>query len=215
MEKVTCLSAGSLPGLLLGLAVAAAPLYGQNACELVEGAKGRSMEVGSWASYQTSHGTMKQAIVGQEERDGKAYYWMEMALQGDQKTENVIIKMLVGGWESVGDVREIVIQPAGQPAMRMPEQMMSMFRDKMKDPLADVMEGCETIADLGEESVTVPAGTFTARHYRGDDGDMWLSTAMAFFLVKATSKDGSIELAGHGSDATSAITGPIQDTPGF
>jgi hypothetical protein len=158
---------------------------------------------------------MKQAIVGQEDRDGKAYYWMEMAITGNKKDENVVMKMLVGGWESIGDVREIVMQPAGQPAMRMPERMMSMFRDKMKDPMAEVMEGCERIVDLGEESVTVPAGTFTVRHYRGDEGDMWLSTDLTFFLVKATGKDGFIELAGRGTDATSEITGPIQDIPGF
>ncbi|TFG54163.1 MAG: hypothetical protein E4H37_01090 [Gemmatimonadales bacterium] len=214
MEKVARLKV-SLPGLLLGLVAAVAPLHGQNACELVQGARSKGMEVGSWASYQTSHGTMKQAIVGQEERDGKAYFWMEMAVKGEKKGENVVMKMLVAGWENMGEIKEIIMQPAGQQAMRMPERMMSMFRDKMKDPMADVMEGCGKIADLGEESVTVPAGTFTARHYRGDDGDMWLSKDMSFFLVKATGKDGSIELAGHGSDATSAITGPIQDMPGF
>jgi len=214
MEKVTRLNL-SLPGLLLGLMTAVAPLHGQDACALVKGARSKGMEVGSWASYQTSHGTMKQAVVGQEERDGKAYFWMEMAVKGEKKGENVVMKMLVAGWENMGEIKEIIMQPAGQPAMRMPERMMSMFRDKMKDPMANVMEGCEKIVDLGEESVTVPAGTFTARHYRGDEGDMWLSPKMSFFIIKATGKDGSIELSGHGTDATSQISGPIQDMPGF
>ncbi len=58
------------------------------------------------------------------------------------------------------------MQPAGQPAMRMPERMMSMFRDKMKDPMADVRRGVRRSQISATKSVTVPAGTFTARHYR-------------------------------------------------
>jgi hypothetical protein len=47
--------------------------------------------------------------------------------------------------------------------------------------------------DLGSESVTVPAGTFTCEHYRGKNGDgsdVWVSKDVPpYGLVKMTDKD--------------------------
>lgn len=208
--------------VVLGLAavglLAAAPLNAQkNACEVMQhGMATTGLKEGAWVSYQIPDGgSMKRSVVGKEERDGKTYYWLEMSFQGEKKTESVIMKRLVPGWDALSDVKEMIVQPAGESAMRVPTQVISMMASRMKDPIGSATKECEKIQYLGEASVTVPAGTFKAKHFKNDDGEMWGSEELAFFLIKVLGKEGSIELTGHGTDATSEITGPITDMPGF
>jgi hypothetical protein len=65
-------------------------------------------------------------------------------------------------------------------------------------------------AIVGDESVTVPAGTFLCKHIRaGTDtnevSDIYLSQDVALFgMVKAKTSTGEIELTGHG--ATGAVS---------
>jgi hypothetical protein len=208
----------AIAGLVVVGFLAATPLSAQqNACEVMqEGSASKSLDVGAWASYQISEGgSIKRAVVGQKELDGKTYYWMEMSMQGKKENENVITKMLVPGPESMGDIKEMIVKTAGEPAMRLPERMISMMGSRIKDPTAEAMKGCEKTLYLGEASVTVPAGTFTARHFKNEDGEMWGSEELAFFLIKVVGKEGSIEMTDHGTGATTEITGPIKDMPGF
>jgi hypothetical protein len=72
------------------------------------------------------------------------------------------------------------------------------------------------MTDLGMESVTVPAGTFTARHFRDAEGDYqsWMDPSVPFGVVKTTSKNGGdILLLAKGTGATTAITGTPTDAP--
>jgi hypothetical protein len=207
-----------MPGLVVVGFLAATPLTAQqNACEIMQpGIANRSLEVGAWVSYQISEGgSMKRAVVDKQDHDGKTYYWLETSVQGKKENENVIMKRLVPGGESMGDVKEMIVKPGGEPAMRVPQRVISMMTSRMKDPIAQATKECEKTQYLGETSVTVPAGTFTAKHFKSDDGEMWGSEELAFFLIKIVGKKGSIELTGHGTDATTEITGPIQDVPGF
>jgi hypothetical protein len=68
---------------------------------------------------------------------------------------------------------------------------------------------------LGTESVTVPAGTFTAEHFRstnnGKVSDVWASTKVApYALVKMTSADTTMVLVKVLDHETSQITGEPQ-----
>jgi hypothetical protein len=217
MNETRRYSTGML-GFVVGGLLAAMPLTAQqNACEVMQhGMATTGLKEGAWVSYQIPDGgSMKRSVVGKEERDGKTYYWLEMSFQGKKKKKNAIVKRLVPGWASLGDVKEMIFQQAGEPAMRVPTQVIAMMASRMKDPIASATKECEKIQYLGETSVTVPAGTFKAKHFKNDEGEMWGSEELAFFLIKVLGKEGSIELTGHGNDATSAITGPIQDMPGF
>jgi hypothetical protein len=78
---------------------------------------------------------------------------------------------------------------------------------------------------VGTETITVRAGTFTAKHYRdrtayGEQVDFWIDeTVMPFGLVKldaeqkqhpALSNHFNVELVGHGRDAVPLITRPAR-----
>lgn len=208
----------SLVGLVaLGL-VGVAPLQAQTVCELF--AEGMTnMTVGAYASYQLPVGTMKQAIVGTKVVDGEEYIWFEMAME-EKKGVSMIAKLLIPSFGRFNEVKEMVVQPAGEPAMRMPNQMISMMQKNIKDPMAEMRTKCDagdaSVVDLGTETVTVPAGTFTTRHFRAESGEeMWIDMSLAFPVVKATTDKGDMVLVEHGTDASSGITGPIQDMPGF
>ncbi len=207
---------------LIGIATLAAVLAGtptagqaQGACDLIK-EHAMTMKVGAWAAWDMSEGTMKQAVVGKEQRDGKDHYWLEMAMQGKKKGEDVVMKMLVPGWMNMTDIKEIIVKPAGEPAMRMPAQMMGMMRQHMKNPAERIQEECANTVEVGKETVTVPAGTFSTTHYRTKDGvEMWWNTDLHFPLVKMVSEDGQMVLVDHGTGAETAITGPIEDMPGM
>ena len=209
-----------LVGLVaFGLAGVAVPLQGQTMCELFEHHMS-NMAVGAYASWQFQDGTMKQAVVGAKEVDGQKHIWFEMAMQENKKGASMVAKFLVPSFDRLYEVKELVVQPAGEPAMRVPKQMISMMQQNMKDPMAEMRKKCgageEPVVDLGTATVTVPAGTFTARHFRAASGEeMWIDMSLAFPLVKATTDKGDMILVEHGTDASTAITGPIQDMPGF
>jgi len=64
--------------------------------------------------------------------------------------------------------------------------------------------------DVGNESVTTPAGTFTAHHYRMKDGsgDFWLSEKVSpYGLIKGQGKDFTMVLTKVVTDAKDKITG--------
>ena len=91
--------------------------------------------------------------------------------------------------------------------MEMPAQMSKM--NGQKQP-ADIRDRAE---DLGSESVTTPAGTFTAEHYKMKDGsgDAWVAPkAGPYGLVKFQGKDTSMVLTKVITDAKDKITGTPQ-----
>jgi hypothetical protein len=69
---------------------------------------------------------------------------------------------------------------------------------------------------VGEESVTVPAGTFKAARFHNDkhDSDTWMVRDQPFYLVKSVGKDHEIALVKSGEGATSSITEEPQDMMG-
>jgi hypothetical protein len=69
----------------------------------------------------------------------------------------------------------------------------------------------------GEESVTVPAGTFQALRYHDakHEADTWVVPDRPFLMVKAKGKDFELSLVSSGDDAESSITETPQEMPGM
>ncbi len=146
-------------------------------------------KVGVGADYeiQTQDGKAytEMAIVGKETVDGKDAYWWEMAMP-DQRTggEMVFKTLLVMDGENT-HASKMIMQFPGKPPMEMPA---GMGRGDHSRVPTDARNDAE---DLGSESITVPAGTFTAEHYRAKDGsaDTWVAIkAGPYGLVKHQGK---------------------------
>ncbi len=201
----------------LALAVAAPAVQAQNDCL----ADLEMPAVGQWAEYT---GTMKQdpytlryAVVGAEERNGKAMRWLELKMAGKKKDQNVVYQVLTPGNPAEMDlVEEIVFKPGDKPAMKMNGMMMKMLRGQLEKSsvLANL---CEGVAPAGEESVTVPAGTFQAIRYHDSkhDADTWVVPDRPFIMVKSKGKDFELSLAAEGDGAESSITETPEEMPGM
>jgi hypothetical protein len=167
--------------------------------------------MGGGASYQTTDSDgrtsgMELALIGKESVNGKDGYWIEWTMP-DRSIGTILAKELV----VVGDkitISRVVFQMAGRPPMVMPEEMTSNMEIKPSD--------IRTKADdLGSESITVPAGTFSCEHYRAKDSgdDTWISSKVSpIGLVKDQSKDQTrtTVLVKTYTDAKDKITGTPQ-----
>ncbi len=124
-------------------------------------------------------------IVGKDSVNGKDAYWLEFTMTGTEMGDIISkIQMVVDA--GVTFTAKTIVQMGGSPPMEMPAAMTTKTQTptEMKDK-AD---------DLGSESVTTPAGTFSCEHYRMKDGtgDAWISDKVSpFGLVKSVDKDGS------------------------
>jgi hypothetical protein len=93
----------------------------------------------------------------------------------------------------------------------MPAQMGGMGQSKQPIDIRDKAD------NVGSESVTTPAGTFTADHYRMKDGsgDFWLSEKVSpYGLIKGQGKDFNMVLTKVVTGASDKITGtPVPFNP--
>jgi hypothetical protein len=176
--------------------------------------------VGNWATYQSvlneKPGVARYAVVGTENRNGAEMKWIEYKWVGEKATDTTVFQMLVpGGPQEVGQVEEIVMKSGGRKAMKMTGMMMKMVRGQLeKSSFLNKM--CEGVTLTGEESVTVPAGTFKTYRFHNSkyDSDSWISPSVPFAMVKATGKNHDIALTATGTGATSSITETPQDLMG-
>ncbi|MCL7971955.1 MAG: DUF3108 domain-containing protein [marine benthic group bacterium] len=174
--------------------------------------------VGDWSSYEFTDpgngttGTLRFAVINRDGSDS----WYEM--QATTPEGEVVIQMSVPGFPFTPDqVTEVIFKAPGQPAMRLPAQMLGMMKDQMAgNPMFDFAEQCAAAEDLGTETVEVPAGSFDAIHIRnaGDEGEAWISLDVPFGMIKAEG-EGTIVLTGYGDDAVSTITEEPQTMPGM
>jgi hypothetical protein len=199
---------------VLVLAAVATPAAAQNEC-----LKDYQMPaVGRWAEYQATFkgkpSTMRYSVVGEESREGTPMKWLELRMAAGKDTS--VYQMLTpGNPGEMEKIQEVVFKTGGRPAMKMSGAMMGMIRGQMgkNSALADL---CDGVSLVGEESVTVPAGTFKAARFHNDkhDTDAWMVRNQPFYLVKSVGKDHEIALASSGSGATSSITEEPQDMMG-
>jgi hypothetical protein len=203
----------SLP-IVLVLAALATPAAAQNECLRDY----RMPAVGRWAEYQaTLKGkptTMRYAVVGEESREGASMKWLEMRMAGGKDTS--VYQMLTPGNPAEMDqIQEVVFKTGDKPAMKMGGAMIGMIRGQVgkNSALANL---CEGVTLVGEESVTVPAGTFKAARFHNDkhESDAWMVRDQPFYLVKSLGKDHEIVLVSSGDGASSSITEEPQDMMG-
>jgi hypothetical protein len=167
--------------------------------------------VGSGGEYEmtTDKGTkmvMEIAIVGKESVAGKDGYWFEMTMSNLPAGEMLMKSLtVVDGTDTV--VSRVIMQMGTRPPMEMPTQMNKSSTQKQP---ADIRDRAE---DVGSETVTTPAGTFTAEHYKMKDGtgDAWVAPkAGPYGLVKFQGKDSTMVLTKVITDAKDKITGTPQ-----
>lgn len=185
----------------------------------------RPMTVGQWASYTWTGGpmdggNMRFAIVGTEAQGGVTYYWYEMAIDDPKHAAKgkTIMQMLVPGLAyGAGGLRAMVMKSGSDPAMRMPDQMVSMMGSRIASNItAEISRSCLEMELVGWEDVTVPAGTFHALHVRNarEQTEAWLRPELYFGMVKVVTKDGAVmALAAYGAGAKSSITETPREMP--
>ncbi len=208
-----------------GLAVLAgtvSPLAAQNACR----EDFKMPASGSWADYQVKtkkgdEGTMRFLALGTEKREGKDFHWVEMQMTST-KGKSFAMKMLVPEWPAEqSEVQEIIMQGDGQKQpIRFGKETMGAVRGAMKQNRMDLSELCKKAKLVGNESVTVPAGTYDARKYEytGEQGatTAWVTKKSPFGWVKSVSDKGDeTVMVKSGSGGTSFITGEPMEMPGM
>ena len=218
--------------LLALIALLATPLFGApqkgGALEVRLKRYGDAANVkpGAWAAYRVhttgKEGTpetvnWKMACVGTEEVEGQEGIWLEVETdmpesdEGEASRARVIMKSLV-----VGDpgkeqsVHKMIMQAGNRPPILM-DVSPEAGEEETEYPEAK---------NLGTETITVPAGTFTCRHLQvkvseGETGDIYLSEEVALFgIVKLRGGGNEMELVDHGaSGAVSQIKGEPMQMP--
>lgn len=207
--------------LLAGAMLAvAAPLAAQDAAKLCM-AIGH-MQNGQWAEFETDakgpNGEriegFRFAVVGDEDVGGTSHLWYEFSARTEQGP--LIVQFLVPGFPfEPTDIRSMVMKAGDDPAVKLPKQMLAMASGQMgTNPMVKMADECQGAELVGEEDITVPAGTFHTTHIRdaGGGGEAWISEDIPFGLVKVRETGGmTMALVGHGTDATSSITETPQE----
>ena len=195
------------------VAVSVQSVSAQGACKDMTRFFAKPPELGRWAEMrmdmQKDHGTkpvnMRVAFVDREQRAGKTFYRMQMTMahqDGKRQVMQVLTpwgpEMLDGEYDT-----ELVMKMGDQPAVVMPVK-----GDKAQPGMADLRKHCDKIQFVGEEKVTVPAGTFETRHYAGPDGESWVAPNVpGWRLVRmVTAKGDSMVLTGMGTGEKNSIT---------
>jgi hypothetical protein len=76
-------------------------------------------------------------------------------------------------------------------------------------------DACTEVTMVGEEKVSVPAGSFTGKHFHSAkyETDMWVDAKVPFSMLKSVGKSHELVLAAIGDGAKSAITETPKEMP--
>ncbi len=182
-----------------------------------------TLKVGTWAKIkEIANGkemVMWFGVVGEEKINGKRYVWIEIrTTQGGKK---IIVKALMRmSTENIeSDIKRIIIKAGNQPAMEISSDMMQMMGQNMNVfgssvSSEDTNKANTEVKVVGTERVTVPAGTFTAKHIKIIDKstsssmvDIWQTNKVPISIVKVKSSDGAeMVLLSYGKGAKTEIT---------
>ncbi|HPI92841.1 MAG TPA: hypothetical protein PLT09_06030 [Deltaproteobacteria bacterium] len=163
--------------------------------------------VGAWSEYQMKGAgqeqtKMKMAVVGKE----GSSYWYETVT--DTPRGLSVMKMLVtGDPDDEKSVKRMIVKQGKEQAMEMP--VMEGRPQPGSKPGSKGPAG--KMIDKGMEKITVPAGTFTARHFQyqfdKDVVDSWISEKVSpYGIVKSKGRDFEMQLLGYGKGAKTQIT---------
>ncbi len=177
----------------------------------------RAPATGGWADFRLERAGVQDmrvrfAIVGAERRGEKSLVWFETKASGVQQGGEQVVQVLVPGYPyQSSQIEDLVARRDSLAPVRLAPGPLARARTQKPRLLASVAEGCRGARLIGEERITVPAGTFSTRHYRDAAGetDIWIDPSQPFGVVRMVSRaDASrLELAATGSDARSSIPG--------
>jgi hypothetical protein len=169
--------------------------------------------VGKGGQYQTTRGDLDTelqeiTIVGKESVEGKEAFWMEISRR-DKKNGMTYAKMLFTKEDF--QFHRMVMQQPGQQAMEMPFHPS----DKTKTRIHEEIGKWNAI---GTETITVPAGTFSCKHWKKEQGpndsansEIWTSDKVSpFGIVKEVTPGRTMVLVKLISDAQDHISGPVK-----
>jgi hypothetical protein len=205
-------------GLMVSAGAANAQMGGMGMARSIPAMGGKfNPTIGLGADYDMAQSNGEQsklsiAIVGKDSINGSTGYWMEFGVSGAKVPGTTYIKSLAVVDSSGQMVTQRVIMQANGQTFQMPDQMVKMHSRTTHTDISS--DG----TNLGSESISVPAGTFTAEHWRSKDGDdFWITKdAGPWGLVKMKSKDGStMVLTKAYTDAKDQITDTPQPFPGM
>ena len=171
--------------------------------------------VGSGAQYQMTaqNRTMSFAyvIVGQEDVEGSAGYWMEIRSENPGMPGEMVMKQLMVLGGDKPQIKRMIMQMPGRPPMEMPMGMLGMGQRGQGSGAGDTSPG----EKVGSETITVPAGTFECDHYRKQEPrgtvDVWISSKVPpYGMVKMSSAEMTAVLEKVLSNETSHIQGEPQ-----
>ncbi len=160
--------------------------------------------VGGWSEYQRTSKNgeslkKKFAIVGKE---GNAY-WYESVTEGGRKGRFILKLLVSGDPREPKNVNRVIQKPGINPAVEFPiEEMRLLLTDQ---------EQKGRIIDKGNETIKVPAGSFSTKHMQYQDGvevlDIWICKDVSpYGMIKSQSKDHEMVLIGYGTGAKTLIT---------
>lgn len=202
--------------LLSAIAVLIAPATALAAQDLGELCRNLKIPpVGAWSAYKSTGGhldgeTTRMAVIGAEKRGDSTFHWFEVREENGKNANGPrVYQMLVGGSIAQPSIHGAVVKEPPKAAMRVPDAMIEMFSSRLPQATGSSLEkSCREAKSLGTETVQVPAGSFRAVHFRGNDGsEGWASQQVPFGLVKLIQKGGTtMVLTGTGTGAKSSIT---------
>jgi hypothetical protein len=172
--------------------------------------------VGSGAQYRmtSKEGTVdfSYSVVGKEQVGDDEGYWLEIRTKRNRMPGEMVMKQLLVMNASHPEIKRMIMQPPGRPPVEMPAWMMQMHQNAS---LGHGEQNGGPGKKIGEETITVPAGTFECEHYRKQENDVttdyWISTTISpYGVVKMTSEDMTMVLVKSLADQTSHIHGEPQ-----
>jgi hypothetical protein len=196
-----------------GLALAARTAAAQGACDDIARIFKKPPKIGEWADIQMDLAKdkgkkptmMRVGVVDQEQRGPDKLYRMQMVMTDHGNRRQIMQTLTLWGEDALTRDfdSDIVMKMGDQPAMIMP------FKGGRNQPgMTDLRRACTKLTFVGEEQVTVPAGTFDTRHYTGPDGDSWVAPDIpGLRMAKMVTKKGdTMVLTATGTGAKNEIT---------
>lgn len=147
--------------------------------------------------------TMEVFVVGRELADGKEAYWLEIGHQMKGVEGRIYNKVLVSSDDF--KIHRTIMQLPGHPAMEMRVNPSSHANKDMEEEM-------NKWSQVGTETITVPAGTFSCQHWKKNDGkgEIWASDKVSpFGMVKEIDGHSTNVLVKVITDAKDHITGPV------
>ena len=172
--------------------------------------------VGKGAQYQTIRRDQDDAkpeiqemtVVGKESVNGKEGFWLEMAHQDKKEAGMGYAKILFT--KDDFQFHRMIMQQPGQQAMEMPFHPTDQTKNHIHEEI-------ENWSAVGTETITVPAGIFSCKHWKktksangGEESEIWTSDKVSpFGVVKEVSPGRTMVLVKVITDAQDHITGPV------